>query len=94
MRYATVPLGKDLSVARRGDLLFFIHPEAQGSPYHSMVYLGGGKVVYHTGYAPQDGGEVRLLTLETLKKHPEDTWHPVKSNPHFLGFFRWKIAAG
>jgi len=94
MRYATVPLGKDVRAARRGDLLFFIHPEAQGSPYHSMVYLGDGKVVYHTGYAPEDGGEVRLLTLETLKKHPEDTWHPVASNPHFLGFFRWKIAAG
>ena len=47
-----------------------------------------------TGYAPEDGGEVRLLTLETLKKHPEDTWHPNPSNPSFLGYFRWKIAAG
>ena len=94
MRYASVPLGKDVKAARRGDLLFFIHPEAQGSPYHSMVYLGGGQVVYHTGYAPEDGGEVRLLSLETLKKHPEDTWHPVPSNPNFLGYFRWKIAAG
>lgn len=92
MRYSTVPLGRDPAQARRGDLMFFAHPLADGSAYHSMVYLGGGRVVYHTGLAAGEGGEVRLLSLETLKKHPVRSWHPVASNPHFLGFFRWKIA--
>lgn len=91
MRYSTVYLGKTRDKARRGDLLFFVHPLAQGSAYHSMVYLGDGRVVYHTGYAPEEGGEVRLLSLATLSKHPLKSWHPVPENPNFLGFFRWKI---
>jgi uncharacterized protein YfaT (DUF1175 family) len=91
MRYASVPLGRTPEVARRGDLLFFAHPLAEGSGYHSMVYLGEGRVVYHTGLRPHDGGEVRLLSLAALAKHPDPSWHPLPHNPHFLGFFRWKI---
>ena len=91
MRYASVPLGRREAVAERGDLLFFVHPLAKGSGYHSMVYLGGGKVVYHTGLSPEDGGEVRLLSLETLRKHPDPSWRPDADNPNFLGFHRWKI---
>jgi uncharacterized protein len=91
MRYSSVPLGRNERVVKRGDLLFFIHPLAQGSLYHSMVYLGDGLVVYHTGFSPEDGGEVRLLSLETLRRHPDPTWHPDQENPYFLGFFRWKI---
>jgi uncharacterized protein YfaT (DUF1175 family) len=91
MRYSSVPLGRNERMAQRGDLLFFIHPLAEGSLYHSMVYLGSGMVVYHTGYSPEDGGEVRLLSLETLRKHPDPTWHPNPENQYFLGFFRWKI---
>lgn len=93
MRYNSVFLGRTPDKARRGDLLFFIHPLAKGSAYHSMVYLGGGMVVYHTGLRPEEGGEVRLLSLETLRQHPEGSWHPVPENPSFLGFFRWKILA-
>ena len=91
LNYSTVFLGRTPEKARRGDLLFFIHPLAQGSAYHSMVYLGNNKVVYHTGYAPDQGGEVRLLTLQTLSQHPISTWHPIPENPNFLGFYRWKI---
>jgi uncharacterized protein len=91
MRYSSVPLGRNEGVARRGDMLFFIHPLAEGSLFHSMVYLGDGLVVYHTGYSPEEGGEVRLLSLETLQKHPDPTWHPKEENRYFLGFFRWKI---
>ncbi|MEZ4606151.1 MAG: DUF1175 family protein [Deinococcales bacterium] len=69
----------------------FVHPLAEGSAYHSMVYLGDGKVVYHTGASPEEGGEVRLLSLDTLNRHPDVTWHAVPENPYFLGFFRWKI---
>lgn len=91
MRFSTVFLGRTPDKARRGDLLFFVHPLAQGSAYHSMVYLGDGQVVYHTGYAPSEGGEVRLVSLATLNKHPIKLWHPKANNPNFLGFYRWKI---
>ena len=91
MRYSSVFLSKDERFARRGDLLFFVHPLAEGSSYHSMVYLGDGYVVYHTGAAPEDGGEVRLLSLGSLRKHPDSSWHPEAENRYFLGFYRWKI---
>ncbi len=93
MRYSSVPLGRTETSARRGDLLFFAHPLAAGSGFHSLVYLGEGRVVYHTGVRPEDGGEVRLLTLATLRRHPDPTWHPDPDNPHFLGFYRWKIVS-
>lgn len=91
MRYNSVLLGRTSAVAERGDLLFFAHPLAEGSGYHSMVYLGDGMIVYHTGASPEEGGEVRLLSLDTLARHPDPSWHPVPGNPHFLGFFRWRI---
>jgi uncharacterized protein len=91
MRYSSVFLSKDERFAKRGDLLFFVHPLAEGSSYHSMVYLGNGYVVYHTGAAPEEGGEVRLLSLATLRKHPDSSWHPKANNRYFLGFYRWKI---
>lgn len=91
MRYNSVFLGRSPRDAERGDLMFFRHPLADGSGWHSMVYLGDGMVVYHTGAAPNEGGEVRLLSLATLSRHPDPSWHPVEDNPHFLGFFRWRI---
>jgi uncharacterized protein len=91
MRYSSVFLSKDERFAKRGDLLFFVHPLAEGSSYHSMVYLGNGYVVYHTGASLEEGGEVRLLSLESLRKHPDSSWHPEEGNRYFLGFYRWKI---
>lgn len=91
MKYSTIRIGLRESEAQRGDLMFYIHPLAEGSSYHSMIYLGNGQVVYHTGSDLQDEGEVRLLSLETLRKHPDPSWHPDPSNPNFLGFYRWKI---
>ncbi|SEJ49073.1 hypothetical protein SAMN04488058_10945 [Deinococcus reticulitermitis] len=82
-------LGRDPRAARRGDLLFFLRPGL--GAYHSMVYLGGGLVVYHTGAAPEEGGEVRLLSLDTLMKHPDPAFHPTAKNPNFLGVYRWKV---
>ncbi len=93
MRYNSVYLGHSMQDAERGDLMFFSHPLAEGSGYHSMVYLGDGMLVYHTGASPEEGGEVRLLSLDTLARHPDSSWHPIPGNPHFLGFFRWRIIA-
>lgn len=91
MRYSSVYLGKDARAAVRGDLLFFVHPLASGSAYHSMVYLGNGRVVYHTGLSPGAGGRVKLVTLSALRQHPDPSWSPEAKNPSFLGFYRWKI---
>jgi uncharacterized protein YfaT (DUF1175 family) len=87
--YSSVFVSRDVRQARRGDLVYFVRPRLRS--YHSMVYLGGGMVVYHTGGSVQDGGEVRLLSLETLMKHPDSAFHPAPGNPNFLGFYRWKI---
>ena len=93
MRHNTVYLGHDWREASRGDLLFFAHPLAEGTGYHSMIYLGGGEVVYHTGLRVEDEGEVKRVSLLELFQHPDASWHPRANNPHFLGFFRWKIVS-
>ena len=87
--YSAQRVTRNINEARRGDLLFFFRPRL--GAYHSMVYLGGGMVVYHTGASPEEGGEVRLLSIQTLMKHPEKAFHPVSSNPNFLGVYRWKV---
>ncbi|SMB83413.1 DUF1175 family protein [Deinococcus hopiensis] len=82
-------ISRDPAQAQRGDLLFFLRPGL--GAYHSMVYLGGGRVVYHTGALPEEGGEVRLVTLATLMRHPDAAFHPTPRNPNFLGVYRWQI---
>lgn len=82
-------ISRDPARAQRGDVLFFMRPQLKS--YHSVVYLGGGMVVYHTGASPAKGGQVRLLSLSTLRKHPDSAFHPNTSNPFFLGVYRWKI---
>ncbi|GAA5534197.1 DUF1175 family protein [Deinococcus aluminii] len=87
--YSAALVSRDPARAQRGDLLFFLRPEL--GAYHSMVYLGGGRVVYHTGARPEDGGQVRLVTLATLMRHPDPAFHPTPNNPNFLGVYRWQI---
>jgi uncharacterized protein len=89
VNYSMVFVTKDARRAARGDMLVFIRPKLNS--YHTMVYLGNSRVVYHTGGDGDWSGEVRLLRLETLLKHPDAAFHPVSSNPNFLGFYRWKI---
>lgn len=89
VNYSMVPVTRDIRQATRGDMLVFIRPKLNS--YHTMVYLGNSRIVYHTGGDDDWGGEVRLLRLETLLKHPDSAFHPVPGNPNFLGFYRWKI---
>jgi uncharacterized protein YfaT (DUF1175 family) len=84
----TVFVGRRWQDARPGDLLFFRDPARQFSPMHSMVLLEG-RVVYHTG-----DDEVRMVTIDELNAHRDDRWHVRPDNPHFLGFYRWKILEG
>lgn len=88
--FSTVRVSRNPAQAKRGDLLFFIRPNLQS--YHSMVYVGRGLVVYHTGDTPADGGEVRLVSMDTLMKSAEPAFHPTPSNRNFLGVYRWKLA--
>ena len=96
-----------ISAARAtvGDLLFFEDPDAPGMSFHSMVYLAdldgvpGERdwVVYHTGPDQRPDGQtgpgtVRRVRLQQLLEHPDEKWRPRADNPHFLGFYRWKIA--
>ena len=95
VRLNSRPLGRSLSAARPGDLIYFKQP-GQAQPDHLMVFVGRSFfeeqgddwVVYHTG--PLDGGpgEVRKLRLSTLLQHPAPRWRPVESNPNFVGLFR------
>lgn len=91
----TVALGRDVTRARPGDLLYFRQPR-QTQPDHLMVFVGrsnfesGGTdwVVYHTGPSHDDPGEVRKARVATLRQHPSARWRPVSENPAFVGVFR------
>jgi uncharacterized protein YfaT (DUF1175 family) len=93
--YNARALGRPVSSARPGDLLYF-HRETGTSPDHLMIYIGPSVfdrsatdwVVYHTG--PDNGGpgEIRKVRLADLLEHPAGHWRPLASNPAFVGVFR------
>ncbi len=96
-------LSKDIRVAQPGDILFFRQLE-QGSPFHSMIFVGHSQwlsgpgpenendiVVYHTGPINGHVGEMRRLQLDELLHHPSPRWRPLSGNSNFLGVYRWNI---
>lgn len=99
-------LGKDRARAEEGDILIFFRPENPEMPYHLMVYLktsffdrqGRGEwLIYHTGPTlrpTKSPGEMRRVSWQDIEGHPDPAWHPVNSNPNFLGFYRWKLLKG
>jgi len=96
-RFNTYFVSRDLSAARPGDLIFYRQADAR-SPFHSMIYLGKSQfgdgdqwVIYHTGPTGKDQGEIRRVTIDDLKQHPDARWRPVPQNPAFLGVYRWNI---
>lgn len=84
-------LSRDPNDALPGDVLMFLNDTESDWPYHSMIYLGDGSTVYHTGPDGANPGIVKQLTLSQLARHPNGRWHPVPNNPYFLGFYRWRI---
>ncbi len=98
MRFNARSLGKDLSRARPGDLLFYEQLD-QPDNWHVMIFLGasqleGGQgpwVVYHTGPTGKSPGEMRKLSLQELRQHPQPRWRPVAGNGAFKGIYRWKV---
>jgi uncharacterized protein len=85
--------GKDKSVIKKGDVIFYNTFDNSEMPYHSMIYIGDGDyLIYHTGPLPGNKlGEVRKVTFDNLMKHPDSRWHPTKDNPNYLGIYRWNI---
>jgi hypothetical protein len=100
-RQNTYNVGRDLRRARPGDLLFFRQTDGH-TTYHAMVFIGESQIesgpeqylVYHTGPHGKDPGEIRRLTVSELMNFPDGRWHPVASNPAFLGVYRWNILRG
>jgi uncharacterized protein len=95
IKYNTRPVGRALSVARPGDLLYF-HQEAGASPDHLMVFVGASAfdgsardwIVYHTGPDGAKAGEMRKVRAIDLAHHPVARWRPVSENAVFVGVFR------
>lgn len=76
-------LGKEVSQAAPGDLLFF----DQGDDQHLMVWTGR-YIAYHTGtVSPTDNG-LRAVTLQQLQQWKDTRWQPHGNNPNFIGVFR------
>ncbi len=94
-------VSRNIEHAKAGDLIFYRVPYGHGSRMHTMIVLGersgadhqspGTRVVYHTGAAPGEGGEVRLVDFATLAAHPDPDWHPLADNPRFLGVYRLNL---
>ncbi len=75
---------------KKGDIAFFYHPQDIQFPYHVMIYTGDG-FIYHTGPTEEDEGYLRLWNYEDYLRAAPLTWLPVKENPNFLGFYKFKI---
>jgi uncharacterized protein YfaT (DUF1175 family) len=94
-------VGRDVSRARPGDLLFF-RQQGHNLPFHAMIFLGPSQiedgreplVVYHTGAIGNSTGEIRRPAVAELINFPDPRWRPVPSNPSFLGVYRWNILQG
>ncbi|HEX9010180.1 MAG TPA: DUF1175 family protein [Holophagaceae bacterium] len=101
-RFACVPLGRDLALARPGDLIFFARGGARPEPDHVMAFVrsdadGAPVLLYDTGPegtgTSRQPGEVRRVRLEDLLHHPDPEFRPLAENPAFLGLYRWQLLA-
>ena len=100
-RHNSYFVGRDITRARPGDLLFF-RQEGKDLSFHAMIFLGPSQVeagteplvIYHTGPIGKSKGEIRRPTLAQLMDFPDPRWRPVPSNPSFLGVYRWNILRG
>ena len=100
--FNTYFVSRDVSAARRGDILFYRQLE-QHSPFHSMIFVGHSQwitdgpesaidvVVYDTGPSGSEPGEMRRVHVADLLDYPVPRWRPLPGNSNFLGVYRWNI---
>ncbi|MDP1831424.1 MAG: DUF1175 family protein [Geothrix sp.] len=102
-RLSCVSMGRDLQLARPGDLIFFARGGARSQPDHAMAFVrpdvdGASMLIYHTGPegsgAIRQPGEIRRARLDDLLHHPDPDFRPLPENPAFLGLYRWRLLAG
>lgn len=93
-------LGRDLTEAQPGDLIFFSRGGARTEPDHAMAFVrpdpdGQPVLLYHTGPegsgATRKEGEVRRVRLDDLLHHPDPQFRPQPENPAFAGLYRWRV---
>ncbi len=98
--YSCVAMGRELSEAKPGDLIFFARGGAQPEPDHAMAFVrpavdGQPMLLYHTGPEgtglTRKAGELRRVRLDDLLHHPDAEFRPLPENPAFLGLYRWKV---
>ena len=97
--YSMSFVSKNIRDAKKGDILFFFHPENTEMPSHSMIYIGNpsgedvteGFLIYHTGPSDLDSGLIKKVRVRDLMNHPDTSWRPVEQNTAFLGVYQWKI---
>lgn len=105
-RLSCASLGRDLQLAKPGDLIFFARGGARSQPDHVMAFVrpdgdGMPMLIYHTGPegagigtgATRQPGEIRRVRLEDLLHHPDPDFRPLLENPAFLGLYRWHVLA-
>ena len=89
IRSSMVFKGRDLSVARPGDILFFHHPSP--STFHSMIYTGDG-LIYHTGpLSESDSGVLKLWRIDDYLRTMPYQWLPIYNNENYLGVYSFKF---
>lgn len=97
-RFNVFFIGRDIALARRGDLLLF-RQRAQRSSFHTMIVIGRSQftsnpsplVVYDTGPEGTQDGVIKRLSFDELLRFPEPRWRPIAQNGAFLGVFGWNI---
>ncbi|MGH8477499.1 MAG: DUF1175 domain-containing protein, partial [Methylococcales bacterium] len=88
IQFNSVSVGRDLQLARPGDLLFF----DQGDDQHLMIWMGRS-IAYHTGTSTATDNGMRSVGLNQLMQWKDTRWIPDASNPNFMGLFRLRFLA-
>ncbi|CBL45958.1 Conserved hypothetical protein [gamma proteobacterium HdN1] len=86
IQYNAVAVGRDLQMAKPGDLLFF----DQGDDQHLMIWTGRS-ITYHSGAERLEGNPdngMRSVSVRQLMEWKDTRWIPDAANPNFIGVFR------